>query len=154
MIGRRLPLNGYYMSYSNKQRVKVSHLKEGVYLHRHKPIRFNGLATPGTPQRESEYLDDFDIVFDSKEDYFQWNKEVTAGLAELDEAMNYCKYFVRDKGNVGRYIREGKSFPVDGSWVGAQDFDSYPPCQPFVRWLEENGWRETWFELMDRYKNL
>lgn len=138
----------------SKPKVKVTHLKEGTYLYRHKPIRFNGGVTAGAPQRESEYLDEFDTVFDNIEEYKQWQKSVTAGLAELDESMNYCQYFVRDKGNAGHYVREGKSFPVDGSWVGNQDFDNYPPCQPFVRWLEENGWRDTWFELMDRYKNL
>lgn len=131
---------------------KVSNIPKGAYLHRHKPIRFNGLPTPQTPQRESDYLDNFDTVFDSLEDYKTWNRSVTIGLAELDEAMNYCKYFVRDKGNEGHYVRDGKSFPVNGTWVGLQDFDSYPPCQPFVRWLEEHGWRDTWFELMDRYK--
>ena len=133
--------------------VKPSQLKDGIYIHRHKAIRFNGLPVPVTPQRR-ECLDEFDTLFDSFDEYTKWNKAVTAGLAELDEAMNYCRYFVREKGNQGHYVRDGKSFPVDGSWVGLQDFDNYPPCQPFVAWLIENGWRNDWFELMDRYKNI
>lgn len=134
-------------------RVTVQQLKEkGLYVHRHKPIRFNGLVTPTIPQRETDYPDEFDTIFFDQASYQKWNKEVTAGLAELDESMNYCKYFVREKGNKGNYVRDGKSFPVDGSWVGIQDFDNYPPCQSFVKWLEENGWKDDWFELMDRYK--
>ena len=132
--------------------MKVTDIKPPQYLYRHKAIRFNGLSTPPTPQRSTEELDIYDSVFSSKEDYDEWNKSTTAGLAELDEAMNYCKYFVREKGNKGNYVRDGKSFPVDGSWVGIQDFDNYQPCQPFVEWLKDNGWRDTWFEIMERYK--
>ena len=126
----------------------------GLYIARHKAIRFNGLPTPPTPQRLTDIPDGFDMLFANLDDYKQWVKSITAGLAELDESMNYCQYFVRDKGNAGHYVRDGKSFPVDGSWVGIQDFDNYPPCQPFVQWLKDNGWRDNWFELMDRYKSL
>ena len=132
--------------------IKIKELNKTGYVHRYKPIRFNGQMTTGTPMREGEYMDRFDSFFPSMEEFTKWNKSVTAGLAELDEAMNYCKYFVRSKGNEGHYVRDGKSFPVDGSWTGLQDFDNYPPCQPFVRWLIDNDWRDTWFELMDRYK--
>lgn len=132
----------------------VTELNKIGYVHRHKAIRFNGVSTPATPERLHDSMDTFDRFFPSLADYQKWNKSVTAGLAELDESMNYCKYFVRTKGNDGNYVREGKSFPVNGLWTGIQDFDNFPPCQPFVRWLEENGWRSTWFELMDRYKYL
>jgi len=109
-----------------------------------KPIRFNGLSTPPPTGNTFE--------FESKSHFDLWYKSHLAFLAELDEAMNYCAYFQRDKGNSGHYVREGKSFPVDGSWIGIQDFDNYPPCQPFVAWLNKNGWRHTWFQLMDKYK--
>lgn len=122
------------------------------YVWRFKPIRFNGCVTTPTPQRESNTPDSFDLFFTSKEAFKKWFRSTTVTLAELDESMNYCKYFQRDKGNTGYYVREGKSFPVDGSWVGIQDFDNYAPCQPFVAWLKANNWRDTWFELMDRYK--
>jgi hypothetical protein len=113
-----------------------------------KPIRFNGLAVPQLNSGHKART----LNFENKDTFDAWYKGLVAGLAELDEAMNYCKYFVREKGNAGHYVREGKSFPVDGSWIGNQDFDNYPPCQPFVAWLTENGWRDTWFDLMDRYK--
>lgn len=143
-------------------KIPIGQLKKHYYVHRHKPIRFNGLPVMSIPARnkldlsqpseqDSQFLDEFDTLFESHQDYVIWNKEVTKGLAELDEAMNYCEYFVRDKGNKGHYVREGKSFPVDGSWVGTQDFDNYKPCQPFVQWLSENGWRDTWFKLHHRY---
>ena len=138
----------------HKELTKVSDVKPPQYLYRHKSIRFNGAPTPHTPQRKDKHLDDFDTVFDCKEDFTQWFRSTTIGLAELDQAMNYCKYFVRVKGNQGHYVRDGKSFPVDGSWVGLQDFDNYPPCQPFVQWLTDNSWRDNWFELMDRYKDV
>lgn len=115
-----------------------------TYINKIPVIRFNGL--PKLPVSNKLY------EFGTKENYDNWYKSCAAGLAELDEAMNYCKYFVREHGNTGNYIREGKSFPVDGSWIGNQDFDNYPPCQSFVKWLTENGWRTTWYELMDKYK--
>lgn len=133
--------------------VTVDEIKKHFYVHRHKVIRFNGLLTPAIPQREGDFPDEYDSIFSDQSSYQKYNRKTTAALAELDEAMNYCQYFIRDKGNNGHYVRDGKSFPVDGSWIGIQDFDSHPPCQPFVAWLNENGWRDNWFELMERYKD-
>jgi hypothetical protein len=115
-----------------------------MYKWKIKPIRFNGLLCPASSGKE--------LFFYSKDEFDLWYKGLVAGLAELDESMNYCKYFERTKGNEGVYVRDGKSFPVNGIWVGIQDFDDYPPCQPFVQWLKQNGWRNTWFDLMTKYK--
>jgi len=133
------------------QKVYLKDIPKDKYVYRHKHIGFNGGGGPETPQRKDNLLDNFDTVFDTKEEYTNWYRSAVIGLAELDESMNYCAYFVRDKGNVGTYEREGKSFPVDGSWVGIQDFDNYKPAMAFVEWLETNGWRNNWFKLMPRY---
>ena len=129
----------------------ISELNKIGYVYRHKPIRFNGLPTMSTPQREGDYMDNFDTFFSSKEKFDTWHRKVTIGLAELDESMKFCKYFIREKGNDGHYVREGKKFKVNGSWVGITDFDNYSPTKNFVKWLEDNGWRDNWFELMPQY---
>lgn len=130
--------------------LSIRELSTRGYLYRYKKIAFNGLGTPHTPQRKEDKADEFDFLFKNKEDFDTWHKQLTVGLAELDESMNFCKYFVREKGNNGHYVREGKSYPVNGSWVGIQDFDD--TAKDFAQWLKENGWRNNWFELMDRYK--
>lgn len=88
--------------------------------------------------------------FHSKENYENWYKNLTAYLAELDEYMNYCTYFKREKGDNGYYEREGKRYPVKGYWKGIQDFDDV--AKDFAIWLEENGWRKMWFELREKYQ--
>lgn len=140
-------------------KVKVNQIKESCYVYRYRSISFNGLPTAPSPIRKNGYLDDFDFVFDSKEDYMHWFRKLTISLAELDESMNYCRYFIREKGNVGKYVRDGKSFTVDGSWVGNYDFcwgnpsRGFKPTELFVVWMKDNGWnKNNWFELMDRYK--
>lgn len=102
--------------------------------------------TKFAPQRSNNQIDRFDILFDSKEDYVKWNKDVTIGLAELDCLMNYCKYFQREKGNDGYYVRDGKSIRVNGTFT-AYDLPPY-----FKDFLKDNNWQDNWFELMDRYK--
>lgn len=159
--------------------MKVSELtKQGKYVHRHLPTLFNGGSGIPTPQRKGvydngrrvdEFVDEFDTIFDSKVEFHIWMRDLQVGLAELDQVMNYCKYFAREKGNNGNYIRDGKFFPVHGQWCGLHDFDwkqnwfhrlfrirqyrDYKPTEPFVKWLKKNDWdSKTWFELMDRYK--
>lgn len=70
--------------------------------------------------------------------------ERVIGLAELDEVMDYCEYFVRDgikDGNRnGQYVREGKSHPVKGYWDGYEiwgkyltsEWPAYDPDEPFA----------------------
>lgn len=143
-------------------KVRVGELKKNFYVHRYKPIRFNGLPIMKIPSRNDidkkqspveskQFPDEFDTIFPSSSEFATWNKDITKDLAELDESMNYCEYFVRESGNKGYYVREGKTFPVDGSWVGIQDFDSCPQTQDFVIWLIQNNWREDWFKLHHRY---
>lgn len=141
--------------------MKVSELmREGKYVYRYKPVLFNGGHGSSAPQRENDEVDNFDKVFNSKSEFDKWYRELQIGLAELDEPMNYCKYFVRSKGNEGNYVRDGKSFTVNGEWVGLHDFcwsepsEGYKLTESFVVWLKESGWnKNNWFELMDRYKN-
>lgn len=61
--------------------------------------------------------------------------------------MNYCKYFVSEKGNEGHYVRKGKSFRINGNYCGTLDYNS-----EFKKFLRENGWENNWFDLMDRYR--
>lgn len=78
---------------------------------------------------------------------FQWTR---ADAAELDEVMNYCKFFKRIKGNEGVYERDGKTCLVNGKW------DVYhintKELADFKNFLIKNNWLNNWFELMDRYK--
>lgn len=129
--------------------MKLSEVPQGAYVYRHKKIVFNGGPVPSTPQRKEEELDEFDTVFSSKQDYESWYKNCVNGLAELDECLNYCKHFVREQGNKGKYIRDGKSYPVDGTWCGAQDYGRGESGN-FFKWAKEN-FGEGWYELMDRY---
>ena len=75
--------------------MKISELPKNSYVYRYKKSVFNGLPVPKTPQREKpNELDEWDMVFESKEKFNKWYKELTIKLAELDECMNFCKYFV------------------------------------------------------------
>lgn len=126
---------------------------EGKYVYRHKKIVFNGLPAPSTPQRDGPYPDKFDTVFESKEYFEAWYKGMMAGLANLDECLNYCAHFIREKGNLGAYERDGKRYyPVDGTWCGLHDCGRGESGK-FFEWVTENFGKE-WYELMDRYKNL
>jgi len=57
------------------------------YTHKYKPIVFNGLPTNNRGYTEEK-------VFNTKKEFENWFKELSIGLAELDECMNYCKYFI------------------------------------------------------------
>jgi hypothetical protein len=73
-------------------------------------------------------------------------------LADLDQLLNFCKHFVREKGNIGAYERDGKRYyPVNGTWRGTHDYGRGESGK-FFNWLEEN-FGEKWYDLMDRYKN-
>lgn len=120
------------------------------YVYRHKKIVFNSLPVQSTPQRGGKELDKFDTIFPSKEEYDKWYRGMIIGLAELDQCLNYCRHFVREKGNQGKYVRDGKSYPVDGTWCGLQDYGRGESGK-FFKWVIEN-FGENWYELMDRYK--
>lgn len=122
--------------------------REGKYVYRYSPICFNGKGE-SAPQRTKDEIDAFDKVFDSKEDFTAWHRDLTIGLAELDEVMNYCEYFERSNGNDGFYIREGKRFPVKGTWTGYEINCEH--MLGFKNFLIENGWLKYWFKLMKRY---
>lgn len=127
--------------------------KEGKYVHRYKKLVFSGSPTPPTQQREGLYPDHFDMVFESKEEFEKWYKGVVAGLANIDECLNYCEHFVRENGNIGAYEREGKRYyPVNGTWCGLHDYGRGESGE-FFDWVVEN-FGKNWYELMGRYKNL
>lgn len=138
--------------------------KEGKYVYRFKHIGFQDSGGIQTPTRKNNELDEWDMVFESKKHIDKWFREVQIGLAELDRVMNYCRFFQRTQGNEGQYVRDGKSFPVDGRWDGyyidadwkevETSIQKYwkEKLSPFQAFLRENGWWKNWFELMDRYK--
>jgi hypothetical protein len=130
--------------------MKLSQLPKGAYLHRYKPIVFNSGPVMAVPQRKGEELDTFDIVFSSKEEYESWYKSLVIGLAELDQCLNYCKHFTRIKGNEGLYIRDGKEYPVNGTWCGIHDYGRGESGK-FFEWVIQN-FGENWYVLMDRYR--
>lgn len=94
--------------------------------------------------------------------YRPWYNSLIAGLAELDQVMDYCEYFQREKGQLGFYVREGKSFPVHGSWdeyhlnCNHGEDRGFVCCKmkPFTLFLKENGWLEDWFKLKGKYAEL
>lgn len=125
--------------------------KQGKFIYRYKPVVFNGGPTVGAPMRENDEIDGFDKVFDSQADFEVWYRDLVAGFAELDECLNYCQYFVREKGNEGHYVRDGKSYPVNGTWTGYEmncDF-----MAGFKHFLIENDFYTDWFKLHERYEN-
>ena len=81
-------------------------------------------------------------------------------LAELDESMNYCEWFVRDKWNDGRYVRDWFEYRVSGLW-DYKTMDGF-----YYRWdwsegkifridfreaFEKYFWHFNWFKLHHRY---
>lgn len=130
--------------------MKIQELPKENYVYRYKTIVFNGGVTPVIQQRSNNEIDEWDKVFSSKEDFQHWYSGVVVGLAELDQCLNYCKHFVRTKGNEGNYVRNGKTYPVDGSWCGIHDY-GIGESGKFFKWAIEN-FGENWYELMDRYK--
>lgn len=133
--------------------MKITDIPKEKYVYRYKKIVFNGLLVDAIPQRIDNELDKHDIVFNSKEDFNTWYKGLVAGLAELDECLNYCKHFVREKGNIGSYERDGKRYyPVDGTWCGTHDYGRGESGK-FFEWVIEN-FEEKWYELMDKYATL
>jgi hypothetical protein len=138
--------------FTKLQGESVKKLKqEGKYVYRFKNIVFNSSPTLCAPNRIGDLTDEYDFIFESKEDFDKWHRALTIEFALLDECVNYCKFFVRKKGNDGDYVREGKSFPVDGTWTKLHDFGS-EKTKAFELFLKENNWYDNWFELMDRYK--
>ena len=139
----------------NKEEIKTLR-KQGKYLWQYKHIKFQG----GGGGREWGNADPVYFVFDSKQDFDVWFRETQIGLASLDQVMNYCEYFVRSKGNQGKYIREGKEHEVNGEWDGyhiegsslfPQVHFDYKLMDSFRNFLKENGWGNSWFDLKDKY---
>lgn len=128
----------------------IDELNSVGHVCRYKPVVFSGGPVPSAPQRKDKYPDDFDVIFSSKEEYTEWYKGLVSGLAELDECLNYCQHFIREKGNEGKYVRDGKSYPVNGSWCGTHDYGRGEGGK-FFTWVKEN-FGNDWFVLMDRYK--
>lgn len=92
-----------------------------------------------------------DFVFNSKDEFNLWYKAQVAYFAELDEYMNYCKYFVREKNNDGYYERDNKRCPVNGLTTSYEL--GLEKNRLFKDFLIENGWESNWFELRDKYKS-
>ena len=88
-----------------------------------------------------------------------WHESTIANLANLDEIMDYCEYFKREKGQVGNYVREGKSCPVRGDFDGYhlncphKDKKGFVCCamQDFRKFLEDNNWLSDWFLIKNKY---
>ena len=126
--------------------------KQGKYIYRYKKLVLNSLPVESTPQRKQQNITDtFDYIFESKDKFNEWYKDISIGFAELDQCLNYCKFFKRIKGNIGEYVRDGKTFKVVGTWCGTQDFGS-KFTKGFEFFLKENGWENNWYDLMDKYK--
>jgi hypothetical protein len=135
--------------------------KQGKYIWRYKHIGFYNSQSPLALMRQGNEIDKWDKVFDSKADFDKWFKKTQIGLAELDEVMNYCKYFIREKGNEGWYERDGKRCEVNGLWDGyhidgsalfpVKEFD-YDKMNKFRDFLQQNVWLKDWFELRDKYR--
>jgi len=66
-------------------------------------------------------------------------------LAELDKSMNYCEYFVREKGNEWKYKRDWKEYKVSWLW----DYKSTP--KRFKEWFYKEFWHNDYFKLHSRY---
>ena len=67
-------------------------------------------------------------------------------LAELDQSMNYCEYFVRDKGNEGLYIRGWFKYKVNWLW----DYKSTP--KSFIESFEKYFGHRDYYKLHRRYE--
>jgi hypothetical protein len=129
----------------------IKDLPEGSYVYRYKQILLNGDKGSSAPQRVDGVLDRYDKVFSSKEEFNIWYKELLSDIAELDQCLNYCKHFVREKGNLGTYSRDDKYyFGVNGTWCGSHDYGR-GESKKFFDWVIGNFGKD-WFELMDKYK--
>ena len=63
-------------------------------------------------------------------------EESLQDIAELDESLNWCPFFIRVEGNNGSYVREWKTYPKNVSWLW--DYKSTP--KEFEEWIQSNGW--------------
>ena len=71
-------------------------------------------------------------------------------LAELDESMNYCEYFIREKWNIWTYKKEDFTYyPVNGLW----DYKSFDikEATKFKQAFIKHFWYFKWFKLHNRY---
>ncbi len=130
-----------------------------LYVYRHCGVVFAGKSGIIAPQREDDDIDEYDSVFVSREEYERWFKDLQIDLAKLDEPMNYCEYFQRTKGNDGNYVREGRSFLVNGLWDGQHlnclhvTPKGFVCCsmKEFSAWLDQNSFKKDWWKLRQSY---
>ena len=131
---------------------KIKELEDlGFYIWRHKHIGFNNCEMPKTLDRKNTLqVDNFDLIFLSRQDFQNWYRSTQIWIAELDQVLNYCKYFVRENGNVGYYEGDGKKCRVLGDWDGHHI--NTKTMKEFRDFLVENKWLGNWFELHERYQ--
>jgi len=135
---------------------------KGFYIHRYSGVSFAGKSGFHSPQRKGNEIDACDLIFRDKSSFDLWFKHLQLGLAGLDEPMNFNEYFVREKGNEGDYVRDDKSFPVNGLWDGQHLDCSHSEKKGFVccsmrefsQWLTEHGFRKDWWKLRESYKSF
>lgn len=124
--------------------------ENGKYVYRSKTVVFNSGGTPPTPQRKGEFPDEFDTIFENKQEFEKWYGNLVVGLAKLDECLNFCQHFVRESGNIGAYERDGhRYYPVNGTWCGLHD-SGRGESGKFFDWAKAN-FGENWFTLHGRY---
>lgn len=73
-------------------------------------------------------------------------------LAELDQSMNYCEYFVRDNGNKGRYVRDWFEYEVNWLWDYKCFNVSHKWSLEFLEAFKKYFNHNNWFDLHHRYK--
>lgn len=84
------------------------------------------------------------------ESFDSWRKSYISYEAEFEENLNMCKHFVRELGNKGKYIRDGKEYIVEGTWKGIYDY-SRGESGKFFTWVISNFGKD-WYKLMDKYE--
>lgn len=82
-----------------------------------------------------------------------WLKERNQAMQELDRPINSNAYFVREKGMLGSYVRDGKSCSVKAEWLQMDIFGTNifgikdTLLERFRIFLAENNWlNEDWYK--------
>jgi hypothetical protein len=91
-----------------------------------------------------------------KKDTNEMDKKNIPYLAELDEAMNYCEYFVRVRWNEWKYIRDWFEYEVNWLWDYKDVWYGldyiWPIRWDFIKAFKEYFWHSDRFVLHNRYK--
>lgn len=122
--------------------------KEWKKIYRWTATHFASWPANKAPQRQNNLIDSFDEVL-TPEEYNKKRLENQIAYAVLDKPLNYCKYFKREQGQLGYYIREDKKYPkqlkgtmMEWDWTLPKDFQE---------WVKQNWWND-YFDLATNYK--